>query len=341
LILNLLLCGCTEDQEYYETIDEKKSFFSSNKIIVGKNYSDANFTNIKDAIEFASDGDTIIVQHGIYQETLFVNKSISLVGEDRNKVILQIEETSEIIGGSETNNDRLCILTVNADNCTIRNLSFKRGIEDSRIVNGIVVNSSNNTIKGCILTNLYNAMDLLRYSNNNNILENIIEYNKIGIESILSKYNCIINNLIYNNSKYGLYFSTDSNKNTFSKNIFINNDYGVRIKGSRENELFYNYFSNNSYGLYLCCSARANRIYNNTFVNNFVYNAYEMKGLTNIWTASKSDYGNYWDDYTGFDENNDGIGDYSYSIPQSLRHDYYPLMEPLNVEYYFEDFISS
>ena len=40
----------------------------------------ANFTGIQDAINNASDGDTIIVYSGIYYENVVVNKSVTLKG---------------------------------------------------------------------------------------------------------------------------------------------------------------------------------------------------------------------------------------------------------------------
>lgn len=44
--------------------------------------------------------------------------------------------------------------------------------------------------------------------------------------------------------------------------------------------------------------------------------------------------GNYWDDYTGTDADNDGIGDTPYRIYYSDINDEYPLME--RFEYYFQ-----
>ena len=43
-------------------------------------YPDADFTKIQDAINAASDGDTIIVHAGVYNEHVVINKSLTLLG---------------------------------------------------------------------------------------------------------------------------------------------------------------------------------------------------------------------------------------------------------------------
>ncbi len=47
-----------------------------------------NYTTIQSAIDHANNGDTILVKKGYYPETLVVNKSISIIGEDRNRTII-------------------------------------------------------------------------------------------------------------------------------------------------------------------------------------------------------------------------------------------------------------
>ena len=47
-----------------------------------------DYPTIQQAIDSANNGDTILVKKGYYPETLIVNKSISIVGEDRNLTII-------------------------------------------------------------------------------------------------------------------------------------------------------------------------------------------------------------------------------------------------------------
>jgi len=48
--------------------------------------------------------------------------------------------------------------------------------------------------------------------------------------------------------------------------------------------------------------------------------------LHHYWDCGS--YGNYWSDYTGIDEDGDGIGNTPYQIPGGNNKDRYPLMEP-------------
>lgn len=83
--------------------------------------------------------------------------------------------------------------------------------------------------------------------------------------------------------------------------------------------------------------AQFNFIYLNSFIDN-THNAYsDYPDTLNAWnspekiaylykeTLYENYLGNYWDDYSGLDEDGDGIGDSSYSV--NSEKDNYPLME--------------
>ena len=69
-------------------------------------------------------------------------------------------------------------------------------------------------------------------------------------------------------------------------------------------------------------------IHHNNFVNNTV-SAWD-DGTAITWYDPVAKEGNYWDDYTGVDEDGDGIGDTPYTIPgPGGNKDLYPLMKPV------------
>ena len=67
-------------------------------------------------------------------------------------------------------------------------------------------------------------------------------------------------------------------------------------------------------------------IYGNDFLQNTVQASQEST-YGALWDNGLPDGGNYWSDYTGVDENHDGIGDTPYMI-DSTHMDRYPLMRP-------------
>jgi parallel beta-helix repeat protein len=127
----------------------------------------------------------------------------------------------------------------------------------------------------------------------------------------------------------------DSSGNILASNTASNNGWGICLENSSGNTLTDNIAnSNNECGIYLDSSS-SNKIYINNFISN-TNNVHSLDG-SNTWNSpSELTYtynggqytnhlGNYWDDYTDVDANNDGIWDNPYSI--NSDNDNYPLVE--------------
>jgi parallel beta-helix repeat protein len=121
-----------------------------------------------------------------------------------------------------------------------------------------------------------------------------------------SDYNFIYGNLIVNNGATGIYLHDSANNNYIYQNTMQEND---------------------GAGLFIWQSSNNNFIYHNNFINNGWFNAKDKS--SNTWDDGYPSGGNYWDDYTGNDDNGDGIGDTPYPILDDTfggNKDRYPFM---------------
>jgi len=304
--------------------------------IIGTNQQ---FKTISEAISNAKDGDTILVKDGVYQESLHINKALTIKGNNKDNTILQGNKTGDVI-------------TIIVDNVTIMNFTIKNaGNSTYPLVDaGIDIQSGSNLIDNVIITkNNYginmDSQDKVRIENS--IIKD--NYNR-GI-NLYQCSNITINNDAISNNSYGIYFSyvinsfvtntsisehdgrglylgSLSNFNLISGNSVTDNHYGIHVKGSLNNTFKNNLFMTNVRALYLCCGGEDNLIYLNVFLLNDE-NAYGYP----VNQFDNGTIGNYWDDYNGTDSDNDGIGDtpYNATIGESYgisNLDRYPLMSP-------------
>ncbi len=308
-----------------------------NTIIVPDDYS-----MIQEAIDHASDGMTVFVRRGTYEEKILVDKSIRLVGDRQGLTF---------IDGSGDYED---IVTLTADNIylsgfTIQN-SNRKGIyttSDSHTITGNRVieteiaiyldYSSGNTILGNTVSHNDNFGIYVKNSTGNVISDNIIidnHYAGIAIKDYSSDniviYNYIAQHPCYND---GIAFWNYPNDNLIAYNTVTDNCYGINLCQAADNTIINNNVSNNHWGIYLYLESDDNIFYHNNLSDNIV-NAKDR--CTNNWDNGYPSGGNYWDDYTGSDDYSgpdqnipapDGIGDVPYGF-QDGALDNFPLMSP-------------
>jgi mannuronan 5-epimerase len=101
------------------------------------------------------------------------------------------------------------------------------------------------------------------------IRNNIVHDNgSTGIICSLDCYNIIIeDNKVYNNTKYGIMFSRNMSDSIARNNVVSNEDNGIVISESQNNEVYNNIVSNSDSGIDIDEDSFENVVYNNTIIN--------------------------------------------------------------------------
>jgi parallel beta-helix repeat protein len=362
-IIVVVLMGVLGPAMAHDVQKKPNSVFTGQWLYVGGS-GPGNYTKIQDAVDNASDGDTVFVYSGMYYESLLINKTIDLLGEKNTSTIIDA-------GGSGSG------IIVSSNSVTIAGFTVQNsgtiwpdsGIRlyyanDSRITDNIIFNthsgieiffSHNNTIMGN--TAVYNNRSInVGYSNDNLIMGNTASSSENGIWVDFSIGNTLEGNTAQANTKRGIILTTDSDDNIITGNIVLNNQYGIYLSYSHGNLITDNHVAyndegitlqisynnlivenlvvNNSQGIGLFLHSHDNQCYHNTFRNN-TQQAYDEEN--NSWYNRYPSCGNYWDDYTGDDEfwgpnqtknGADGVGDTPRAITGGDNQDRYPSMEP-------------
>ncbi len=339
------------------------------------------YTTVQAAVDAANPGDTIRVWAGTYNGHIFLNKTVTLIGNGTTNTTLD-----GVTSGNTTN--------INAPHCNIT--GFKIIGYSTYPGTGVAINSDFNHIWDCYITNNYIGV-MMREADNNTINDcNLSSNGGYGILMFGSRNNTFYNDTILLYYWHGIDLKSNSNNNTIDNvtvgmasedGIFIqfayditvtnssisscgnsgffifgtarnriedchsyNNHIGIRY-GGRDSVILNNLVGRNAnagiystsggsntitgnvlvdntdYGVYFW-NNKDNVVYGNTFINNKGggVQAYD-DGTNNIWNTST--YGNYWDDKTSPDADNNGIVDTPYALAgSSSSMDNYPLALP-------------
>jgi len=158
----------------------------------------------------------------------------------------------------------------------------------------------------------------------NNINQNYITRCGDGLELDNCQFNNIFDNVIYENDFEGLEFYYCHFNTIYENNLYLNEDHGFELDDSENNTIYDNIIRESTEdGINLDIDCYDNLFYNNYFIDNGYDNAVDQ-GTGNNWNNSL--IGNYWDDYTGYDMDLDGIGDTPYDLaPPGGSQDYLPI----------------
>jgi len=187
----------------------------------------------------------------------------------------------------------------------------------------LIANCTNISVKNMQISNTVLSI-ALAFVENASIMDNILTYNEAGLDIEYSSNITIFRNEISNNSWDGIYLEKSENCIISGNIISYNAPCGIIVLNSSNSIIKSNNITDNEIGIELINSVDF-LIYQNNFINN-IDQALDNNGNENSWDNGYPIGGNYWSDYTGVDNDFDGIGDTPYVIDMDSQ-DQYPLMD--------------
>lgn len=227
-------------------------------------YVPIDYLTIQQAINHANLGDTIFVYNGTYHEHIVINKSISLIGEDRNNTIIDGGEIGTVI-------------SITANNVTVNRFTIQKSS-----------------------LGLYNSGIFIDHCANNNVSHNKIKDNYHGIYLSSSNDNVISDNDVVSNSYHGIYLDYSTKNVVSNNNASLNDNHGIYLHSSNNNILSNNNASSNTNDGICIYSSDDNIISENDVTLNSFHGLYIHSSSGNIISrnnaSSNENDGIYLDD---------------------------------------------
>jgi parallel beta-helix repeat protein len=207
-----------------------------------------DYQTVQEAINAAISRDTIFVRNGTYPEDVEINKSVSLLGEERTATLIDgtvlITESKVVLSGFTVQGS----LRIGDLDRATKNVTVNRNI----VSNGGILMSA----PASLLPNY-------------------------PLSPVLTN-NTVSNNFI-TNSTHGISLQGWGTNNTVSGNIVTNNEAGIVLRGQGNNTIVNNVVSGNVFGMWL--ESRNNMLRNNTMTDNqynFVTDIYHLWGTAPV-----------------------------------------------------------
>ena len=217
-----------------------------------------NYTSIQDAIDDAENGYTIYVYYRVYNESIVINKSISLIGMAINgeKPVIHAEENKSAV-------------LIEANNYTIKQFTILNGKVGVQLRNSSYITVENITVK-------HAGVGIKLLNSDNNLIKNneVTKSRGIGIWiDGFSSDSVIIQNSVVDNAGVGIgaegtsITHGNSSNNIISYNVIAKNCDGIDIWDLIDSTISFNQvYSNQQYGI------TADSCLNLSILNNTIHN---------------------------------------------------------------------
>ena len=258
-IIFLFICMSSISSTGNTVVKKHTIAFSNGITLYVGGSGEGNYTKIQDAIDNASDGDTVFVYNGTYYENVYIEKTINLIGEDKNTTIIDAMGKDSVI--------RICKINhILVSGFTIQESGNDPDTDAGIRVGRFGTDSNNCEITDNIIKNNQNGINI-EWAFGGDIFGNIIMNNRnhgIYINSVSYQYN-VSYNIVKDNDDTGILNECDGNhgRNIIFRNIVENNFKGIVTS----NDVFENWVRNNNFGIIPSWSASA---YRNIVENNNV-----------------------------------------------------------------------
>lgn len=266
------------------------------------------FATIQHALNVAENGDTIYVFGGTYNETLTIDKNVTLIGS--------IEAGDSVICKNQYNR---YTVEITVDYVTFEGFTLTNEYNQNT-VSLLYVTSNNVVIQGNNISDSHNWGIYLDNSDDNTIGNNRVNKTK-GISIVNSKNNVFINNVLSNNTEAGLYLQSGSADNIIYGNTIENNTYGIYALSQENTNITSNTIMHNDFDGIKLYGGSSSIVSNNSIHTNGGngLDISSSKSIIRNNTFSKNQVGMNLDTSSCYIFNNTFISSLIYGVEATIR----------------------
>ena len=288
--------------------NENDSVFSAQTIVdeSGGEHNEMNEHTIRNAINSANAGDTILIKGSNYVHVhVTIGKPLTI----KSEIGTDLSPCSSTV---ESNNRGIFYLTSKASGTVIEGFNFKANgmLTDSGGYAIFINGASDITIRNCTFLN-DNVGNSIRIENSQNVyIENVMASNAENVVSIKnstgvsiinstlkdsgygiydedSSNTVIASNVISNNKKAGIEVTGTSDNIRISANNLTNNNNGVDLTSANNINILSNYIAlNTNHGVNVHCVIQKVNIVGNFFYKNKLEEIFNDEGCQNLYAAA-------------------------------------------------------